>query len=485
MTTNLSSHVSIEIGIDYPPRRSSSVSRLRLTPLRSEQKVDTPSFHEVKTIDLTGDRELFIPFSANEMAKPCRLWAGNDATKEQFGETRGKKRRSDEYMSNPPSPSENTYSARISTDEKSFEHSPNSNRVKTSNKAKPFSSSSLFPSKGHRKQSFVHCNEEDANTFMSDEDPIRRPRSSDIEALTSEKTKGTGRGRAERSPNGTRVVLSTKETQIQQAKSPKAPTASNGLEVCSSQPKDGVVSKFVALHSSSLGVIIRELKQTLQENSETVYWQAIKGQPSPDLIAENKSLASRIQAIEALQLQQARYRSRLLKKEKLKQCLIRLISQGLDPNTMPNELSQSRIAESDLKQTEREIWELLLEAKIFDLTKGLEMDSPTPESRDFHSDRHALVDQVQDAGCSKRLSPQKQDHPSPSPQVSRRDPVTSARQSVAVDTGEEERVARNMRSSTIELDDFEWSESEAETSEVLGSLGEDQQKSTIEKNNLK
>ncbi|KAJ5533426.1 RecQ family helicase MusN [Penicillium frequentans] len=259
------------------------------------------------------------------------------------------------------------------------------------------------------------------------------------------------------------------ETRMEQAKSLKAPTASNRLKTGSSQPEDRSVFKFVALQASFIGVSIRQLKQTLQENSEVVYWQAIKGQPAPDLIAENKSLVSRIQAIEALQFQQACYNSRLLKKEKLKQCLIRVISQGLDPATMPDELSESRIVQSELKQIETKIWELLLQAKIFDLTKGSGMDLPTPESSDFLSDRHTSVDRLQDLVYTKEQSPQNQDTPPRSPKVSRRNLVTSVRQGISVDGSEEERVARKMRSSTIDLDDFEWSESDAEILEVFGS----------------
>ncbi|KAJ5547484.1 Bloom syndrome protein [Penicillium frequentans] len=390
------------------PPRSPFVSPLKLTPLRSERKIETPSSNEMETIDLTGDRERFVLFSANDLEKPCRLWAGTSAIKGQCGEKRGKKRRSDEYILNPPSPSKHTSSARSSTDDPLSEHSSKTSWVRPPNDAKQPRISSLSPRNGHRKQSIAHYNEENADGFTFDKDPVLRPQSSDISLLTT-------------------------------------------------------------LQASFIGVSIRQLKQTLQENSEVVYWQAIKGQPAPDLIAENKSLVSRIQAIEALQFQQACYNSRLLKKEKLKQCLIRVISQGLDPATMPDELSESRIVQSELKQIETKIWELLLQAKIFDLTKGSGMDLPTPESSDFLSDRHTSVDRLQDLVYTKEQSPQNQDTPPRSPKVSRRNLVTSVRQGISVDGSEEERVARKMRSSTIDLDDFEWSESDAEMLEVFGS----------------
>lgn len=192
----------------------------------------------METIDLTGDRERFILFSANDLEKPCRLWAGTSAIKEQCGETRGKKRRSDEYILNPPSPSKHTSSARSSTDDPLSEHSSKTSWVRPPNDAKQPRISSLSPRNGHRKQSIAHYNEENADGFTFDKDPVLRPQSSDISLLTSEKNQCIGKSHSERSPNWTCSQSSTMDTRMEQAKSLKAPTASNRLKTGSSQPED-------------------------------------------------------------------------------------------------------------------------------------------------------------------------------------------------------------------------------------------------------
>ncbi|KAJ5525472.1 Bloom syndrome protein [Penicillium frequentans] len=475
------------------PPRSSFVSRLKATPLRSERKLETPSFNDVEAIDLTGDPERFIPSSATDLGEPRRLWSGDVTANEQPGEKRGKKRKSDEYTSDLLSPSKYASKVRSATEASISELPSSSNRVKPSNGAKQLRTASPSPKKSHRKHVIADSDEEDpfddwtgdADDMILDIDPVLYPKIPKINTAKKEKNRRAEDTCHERSPTRTLSEKIRVETQMEQKKQIKASAASQpspGLKFPSSQPKDESVLKFVALSATSIGHSIRQLRQTLQRNSEVVYQQAMEGQPAPDLIAENKSLVSRIQAIEALQSQQASYNSCLSRKDKLKQNLMKVISQGLDPTTMPDELSKSRAVELELEQIQAKIRELLPQAKIFDLTKGSEMDRATSLSSDFHPDRHTSGNQFEDFGFTRESPPRKQHTSFPSPELSNKNLTSRAGQSIPTRSGEEGRVSRNMGSPAIDLDDFDWGESDEEMLDVAGSFSKDPPMSLSDKN---
>lgn len=108
------------------------------------------------------------------------------------------------------------------------------------------------------------------------------------------------------------------------------------------------------------------------------------GRPAPDLLAANKDLVTQIQAIESLQITRDTHNDFVARKESLKQNLMRAISQGLDPTTMPEELAKSRAVKTELEQTQARIRELLPRVNIFDIAQEPELDcpySPTYASR--------------------------------------------------------------------------------------------------------
>ncbi|THC95975.1 hypothetical protein EYZ11_004522 [Aspergillus tanneri] len=129
-----------------------------------------------------------------------------------------------------------------------------------------------------------------------------------------------------------------------------------------SQPSNEMVARFLTLSMDILDQRISSLRNKLTTNSEVVYEQAMKGEPAPGLIAENKTIADQIEAIESLKLQKAAYMSCELKRNDLKKALMQVISQGGSPNTMPEELKQSREITSQLEQIEADISSLLLRA---------------------------------------------------------------------------------------------------------------------------
>ncbi|KAJ5646809.1 Bloom syndrome protein [Penicillium lividum] len=474
------------------PLRSSFASKLKTTPLRSDRKRETPSFDDVEAIDLTGDPVRFVSSSVTDLGEPRRLWDGDSAAAahEQPGEKRGKKRKSDEYTSDLHSPSKNASKVRTAPKGSISEFPPTSNRTEPSNSSKQFKTDSPSTKKSHRKQVIAGSDDddlfetwgEDADDMMLDADPVLYPRLPQISPAENEKSNRTGGPLLERSPSRKMSQNSQTETRMERtnlSKATKASQSSTPLKAPSSQPKDETILKFVALSSTSIGDSIRQLRQTLQKNSEIVYQQAMEGQPAPDLIAENKSLVSRIQAIEALQNQQGAYNSCLSRKEKLKQKIIGLISKGLDPTSMP-ELSQSRAVESELEKIGTKIHELLPQAKIFDLVTASDRDTPT--SSDFHSDPHTFKNQFEGFEFTRGSSPPKQHTSFVSPKASSDKLPSRVGQSVATRGADDSRVSRNMGSPSMDLDDFDWGESDDDMLEVAGSFNKEPPTSFSDRN---
>lgn len=233
---------------------------------------------------------------------------------------------------------------------------------------------------------------------------------------------------------------------------PQPPSSGQTVSMPSSQAKDENISKFIALPSGVFEKAILRLQQTLQKNAEIVYEQAMAGRPAPELIAANKDLVSQIQAIESLQRQKHSHSDCLTRKESLKRDVMRVISQGLDPTTLP-ELSQSRAVEAELEKIESKIRELLPRAKIFDLAAELGddlQDAPTHISR-----------------------PREQ-----SEQLTSREPPPvhqRLKQLVASPRKEEPFVSRNMASPTLDFDEFDWNDSDDEMLDVTGSFDNEPQ----------
>lgn len=243
-------------------------------------------------------------------------------------------------------------------------------------------------------------------------------------------------------------------------KPPTPPPPSSGPTVSSSQAKDENITKFTALSSGVFEKAILRLQQTLQKNAEVVYEQAMAGRPAPELIAANKNLVSQIQAIESLQRQKNSHSDCLARKESLKRDVMRVISQGLDPTTLP-ELSQSRAVEAELEKIESKIRELLSQAKIFDLAAELGEDCPDAPG-------HSL-----NTGPTHISQPTEQSDRRPQPSVA------SPRKAQAISSlpaqsnrsrKEDPFVSRNMASPTLDFDDFDWDDSDDEMLEVAGSF---------------
>lgn len=455
-----------------PPHSSLKSTRPKATPIRSNRKLATSPFDEVESIDLTGDHGRFLPKSSNlDLAGSRHLWTEDSAARQTPVENRGKKRKSDEYSSDLLSPSKHTNKVRSplkssgSTILKDVipEIPSRASRGDRANGVTHGKLSSPVLPQSSRKREIADSDEGDpfgdswfhdddmiieANTGLYPKLPAVSPsdNGTDIPEPIVERSSQSGLNNG--LPSATRKTKSAKENPLK----PQPPSSGPTVSVPSSQAKDENILKFTALPSEVFEKAILRLQQTLQKNAEIVYEQAMAGRPAPELITANKDLVSQIQAIESLQRQKHSYSDCLARKESLKRDVMRVISQGLDPTTLP-ELSQSRAVEAELEKIESKIRELLPRAKIFDLAAELGenlLDAPTHISR-----------------------PREQ-----SQQLTSREPPTvyqRPQQSVASPRKEEPFVSRNMASPTLDFDEFDWNDSDDEMLEVAGSFDNEPQ----------
>lgn len=247
------------------------------------------------------------------------------------------------------------------------------------------------------------------------------------------------------------------------------------LKIPSSQPKDTTILNFLALSTKSLDNSILQLKNTLKMNSESVYEQAMQGRQAPDLIAENKNLVSRIEAIETLQTQKASYDSCMTRKEGLKQKLIQAISQGVDPSTMPHELAQSRAVEAELEKIENKIRELLPKAKVFAFVKETGIIEDDSLMGELPAEPRALSTQApfESSFISRDPAPSSS-WTAPAPRLSPQTELPLADPKKASD----DRISRNMGSPIMDFDDFDWNDSDDEMLEATASMSQPQPEPT-------
>jgi bloom syndrome protein len=234
-----------------------------------------------------------------------------------------------------------------------------------------------------------------------------------------------------------------------------------------SQEKDPAVLKFLALGNNAFGHSISKLRATLQKNSEIVYQQAMEGQPVPELIAENKTLVSQIEAVESLQKEQTTHKGCVSRKQRLKQNLMRVISQGLDPTTMPEELAQSRAVEVELEQSEAQISQLLSRVNILELAHDVPSD-PHPIDCTEPSFESHTVTREPDPFSSQTNFNTATNHQQRLPFMS---PNKTKESHERYD--DENKISRNMGSppfASMDFDDFDWNVSDDEILEAAGSF---------------
>lgn len=258
-------------------------------------------------------------------------------------------------------------------------------------------------------------------------------------------------------------------TQTTRKKEPKdAIPSTPWSKPTGTQEKDPAVVEFLDLGNKAFGYAIAKLRAVLEKNSEIVYQQAMEGQPVPELIAENKNLVSQIEAINLLKRQQNSHKDCLARKQRFKQNLIRVISQGLDPTSMPDELAQSRAVEIELEQLEGRISELLSKVNILELTQDSPLDTVPEECTGPTTARNSVAH-----GSDPFTSPRTDFKPKVNNQERSAFKIPPNSKEANGWSGGGNHVARNMGSPQLDLmdvDEFDWNASDDEILEAAGSF---------------
>ncbi|KAJ5506632.1 hypothetical protein N7453_005589 [Penicillium expansum] len=360
-----------------PPLSSYKLSRQKSTPLRSDS-FHSPGPYDIESIDLTGELDLSrLSSDTIPAVEPRGSWA-EESTPCGTREKRGKKRKSDDGSAFRPRSiaSEQPIIQRQTTQ--------TTQRNPPSAAKRPEYHSPVAP-RSHRKRVIADSDDDDDlfDDWADNEDPSDKmildaeeslyPILPEMSPAADEKKIETKPSRLESTPKAPlpTVQPSTQPKKRAVAKDPIPSTPWS--KPSNSQEKDPDLLKFLTLGNNAFGHAISKLRSTLQKNSEIVYQQAMEGQPVPELIAENKTLGS------------------VSRKQDLKQNLIRVISQGLDPTTMPEELAQSRAVEAELEQTETEICQLLSKVNILELAHDCPSDPPAMRNTQPTFEAHAVT----------------------------------------------------------------------------------------------
>lgn len=400
------------------PPSSRNINKPTTTPSKPKQKIELKSpLLDIDAIDLTGDAEPPVASSSGtleEFGEPHRLWTEEAAFRREPLEKRGKKRKSDEYKSDLLSPRR---------------HAPKVRSPLASSKSANPKESSASPTKSHLhssptkqrgQQSPVHCrNRSEARViadsdddgddsfdgWIQEDDSIWENNDALYPALPQEAVDNHGVGRSPKkepsltsamsfnkshspirnSPSPTKKS-SPKRQETPQPWRPIEPSPSTKLSSSQAKPDESVM-KFLALSDDSLGRIALELKNSLTKNSETVYEQAMEGVPALELVAANKTLKDRIEAVGQLKQEKIAYKTCESKKNDLKKALMQVILQGDDPSLMP-ELVDNRAVSAELAQIEGKMRRLLPRAEISNMASDSDTTMGATEDLDSSPQVH-------------------------------------------------------------------------------------------------
>ncbi|KAL4869058.1 hypothetical protein BDV12DRAFT_88620 [Aspergillus spectabilis] len=382
------------------------------TPIRPEGKLDVPSsLQDIDTIDLTGDFNRFKSSSdpREGFGEPRRLWTEEAASKREPTDKRGRKRNSDEFLSDLPSPinpgrrarspfvsSKSVQSARPISSQTLRSTSKDTRSPVNKKKKQGYSS----PKRAQKALAIADSDDDSIGSIFEAWTETKRasPRIVDrslYPVLPSEITAST-RGpslspnrREPISPDSidtpqTNRPVSIRESNETTPSSRLPPPASSNTAKSDSGLMDKDVENFIQISAETLKRLISCLQDTVKKNSEIVYEVVMRCERTPELdalISENQTLATRIKAVETLSTQKSAYRSCEAESKSLKDTIMQGLSRGKDPATLP-EIEQQKKLTSRLKAIETEIRDLLQEADLF-----AAMDKYSLKSRQSDLDR--------------------------------------------------------------------------------------------------
>jgi bloom syndrome protein len=400
----------------------------------------------VDAIDLTGDCEIATSSSSTieEFGESQRVWREDFASRKEPLEKRGKKRKSDEYQSDILSSREHSPFSRLTFPSpkiaavgdavlsKSPCNDPEALNSAGDNATRPHGTAASA-SRG-RKRVILDSDDSDdghhdgngsdgddrkdddgVGLWADDDDAILHLENELYPDLSQYSEKGPSQTLNPQGAQDNELKDSTEDAKSGASKPlPSCPAVSSTMNQddmhrinspnpstspISPLPNEGSDEKFagfLALPLSNIDGLLIKLHGELRTNAEIMYQQIMKGEGAPpDLITSNKSLKSRIDAIEELKEKRVAYQTCSSRTEELKGLIIEAIQQGGDPSDKTAEVEESRSIAKEMRRIEARIAQLLPLAS-FDTT----LES-TP-SLVMTSEQTVLVEATQQA--SNRVS---------------------------------------------------------------------------------
>ncbi|OXV09012.1 hypothetical protein Egran_03221 [Elaphomyces granulatus] len=351
----------------------------------------------VDAIDLTGDCEIATSSSSTieEFGESQRVWREDFASRKEPLEKRGKKRKSDEYQSDILSSREHSPFSRLTFPSAKIAavgdavlsktpcNDPEALNSAGDNATRP--QGTVASASRGRKRVILDSDDSDDGHHdgngsngddRKDDDGVENELYPDLSQYSEkgpsqtlnpqgaqdnelrDSTEDAKSGASKPLPSCPAVSSTMNQDDMHRINSPNPSTSP-----ISSLPNEGSDEKFasfLALPLSNIDALLIKLHGELRTNAEIMYQQIMKGEGAPpDLIPSNKSLKSRIDAIEELKEKRVAYQTCSSRTEELKGLIIEAIQQGGDPSDKTAEVEESRSIAKEMRQIEARIAQLL------------------------------------------------------------------------------------------------------------------------------
>ncbi|KAL2809662.1 hypothetical protein BJX63DRAFT_345896 [Aspergillus granulosus] len=425
-------------GVKEPLGTSSSFTGLRdelSTPIRPKQNLDIPSsLDDIDTIDLTGDFDRISTSSGagEEFEEPRRLCTRDTASRRELVDKQGKKRKSDEYASDLLSPRDDRgarspfISSKTVQADRSFPaQTPRSKSSQTPRDDAPLSRAERQgPSSAKRtvtSRAIPDSDDDSAGSLFEgwmdselDSPPIAnnplRPVLPSEKPRKAPKLTLSPKRREPMSPDSTVTSKTTRpliagESRATSRDPDLLSSVSLNTPKTIAEPVDSDVEKFLQISNKQMDALIRHFSNTIQENSESVYEMAMRGEQGPEmtaLISENNAITTQKNAVEALKTQKSAYQVCEAESRSLKHAILQVIHREGCPSSASLEVEQQKKVLSQLKVIKTDICRLLLEADLFSALDNNPLDNSKAHSERLGSLSPASINSFEGSRNDRR-----------------------------------------------------------------------------------
>ncbi|QGA13768.1 hypothetical protein EYB26_001419 [Talaromyces marneffei] len=388
--------------ISSPSRSNRNAPSTKLGPILSSDYKS--QFDDIESIDLTGDVEPTTSSGTVEAFGDSQtLWREDYAMRPEPVARKGKKRKSDEYQSDLRSPRRNSPRVKashilddddalvvditptISSDPSCYDHISSQELAQQSPVRSAVSKKPTTTTKpGDKSRNKRISQDEDVDRLFSwdsDEDafeplpnketrPIEErlnPRDSD--RVTEHSNVGTT-SEDELIPAQVKPVspkkASPKKTSPKKRQTIVETVTSTPLSQTLQNPK---VDQFLSLDPTVVDAAIEKLNKDLVANANIVVQHAIEGElPPPELVAEGKAARTKVEALGKVKTERVRYDEKKLRKQQLKDMMVKAVADGEDLNGLAAEIKESQDIAKELQA---------IDAQLGDLLSVIDMDLST------------------------------------------------------------------------------------------------------------